>query len=93
MCKNILLCVDESAPAMRAAGLAGELARCLASDLCILTCFEPIPEYLGQPNLQRAINERIIQAEKVIAATKAELGEIPGVLSTEILEGVLPKAS
>ena len=87
MFKNILLGVDGSEHALRAAKVAGELARKLGSDLWVVVCFDPVPAYLGEPNLQQAMNLRLQQAEQVLSPALEEIGEIPGSLRKEILEG------
>jgi len=87
MFKNILLGVDGSEHALRAAKVAGELARKLGSDLWVVVCFDPVPAYLGEPNLQQAMNLRLQQAEQVLSPALEEIGVIPGSLRKEILEG------
>ena len=85
--KNILLGVDGSEHALRAARLAGDLARCMGADLRVVVSFDPVPQYLGQPFLQEAITARLVQADSILQPALAEVGEIPGVLKTDILEG------
>lgn len=87
MFKNILLGVDGSEHALRAAKVAGELARQLGSDLWVVACFDPVPAYLGEPNLQQAVNLRLQQAEDVLTPAMEEIGKIPGSLRKEVLEG------
>lgn len=87
MFKNILLGVDGSEHALRAAKVAGELARQLGSDLWVVACFDPVPAYLGEPNLQQAVNLRLQQAEDVLTPAMEEIGKIPGSLHKEVLEG------
>ena len=78
MFKNILLGVDGSEHALRAAKIAGELARQMDSDLWVVACFDPVPAYLGEPNLQQALNLRLQQGEEVLAPALEEIGKIPG---------------
>jgi len=87
MFKNILLGVDGSEHALRAAKVAGELARKLGSDVWVVACFDPVPAYLGEPNLQQAMNLRLQQAEEILNPALEEIGKIPGALRKEILEG------
>lgn len=87
MFKKILLGVDGSEHALRAAIVAGDLARLTKADVIMVTAFDPIPSYLGEPNLQEAITGRLSQAEKVLETAKQELGAIPGEITTEALEG------
>ncbi len=87
MFKNILLGVDGSVHALKAARLAGELARSLDADLRVVVAFEPVPSYLGDSNLEQVISARIRQAESILAEALQEIGEIPRPPATEILEG------
>jgi nucleotide-binding universal stress UspA family protein len=87
MFRKILLGVDGSEHALRAAKVAGELARKLGSDIWVVACFDPVPAYLGEPNLQQAVNIRLQQAEEVLTPALKEIGKIPGSLRKEVLEG------
>lgn len=87
MFHNILVGVDGSEYSFKAAKIAGEMARCMGADLWVVACFEPVPAYLGEPNLQNAITGNIAQAEGVMAAAMSEIGLIPGRLHKEMLEG------
>ena len=56
MFETILLAVDGSEHGQHAAKTAGDLARAVkARDLRIVVAYEPIPAYLGEPNLSQAI--------------------------------------
>jgi nucleotide-binding universal stress UspA family protein len=92
MFKNILLAVDGSYNASQAAKLAGSLARELKADLWIVTAFDPVPPYLGEPNMQNAINARMEVAEAVLKETLKAIGTINGELKTEVLEGPAAEA-
>jgi nucleotide-binding universal stress UspA family protein len=87
MFKNILLGIDGSEHALRAAKVTGDLARKLGSDVWVVVCFDPVPAYLGEPNLQQAVNLRLQQADDVLNPALEEIGKIPGLLRKEILEG------
>ncbi len=87
MFRNILLAVDGSEHALRAARVAGELARTLQANLRVVTVFDPVPAYLGEPMFQQATAERISRAEEVLEAALEVIGDIPGELKTEVLEG------
>ena len=50
--KTILLGIDGSEHALKAAQVAGELARCTQADMWIVVCFDSVPKYLGQPYLE-----------------------------------------
>jgi nucleotide-binding universal stress UspA family protein len=87
MFKNILVGVDGSNYAYKAAELAGEMARCTQANLWVVSCFEPVPAYLGEPNLQKTITEHINQAESVLTIAIEKIGQIPGQVHKEIIEG------
>lgn len=87
MFKNILVAVDGSEHALAAARLAGEFARHMQAELRLVTAYDPVPTYLGEPNLQRALDERFAQATQVLREAVEQIGEIPGELKTDVLEG------
>lgn len=88
MFDNILLAVDGSEHALHAARKAAELARTMKpKEFCIVVSYDAIPIYLGEPNLQSAINNRRGEAEKILSAAVKEVGVIPCEIQTEMLEG------
>jgi len=88
MFKNILLAVDGSEHALHAAKTAADLARSMDSEILrIVVAFEAVPAYLGEPNMQTAISARMKEAESVLKKATDIVGEIPGEVHTEILEG------
>ncbi|HAL16202.1 MAG TPA: universal stress protein [Anaerolineaceae bacterium] len=92
MFNNILLAVDGSEQATHAARVAGELARSLAADLTIVTVFDPVPNYLGETNLQSFVTDQRIRSERVLHEALNEVGEVTAKLITEILEGPVAEA-
>ncbi len=101
MFKNILLGVDGSAHALRAARLAGDLeVRTLLADLTlpqdarlrVVVAFDPVPSYLGEPNLQNAITARMQEAEAILKDALQAVGETPQETLTEVLEGSAAEA-
>ena len=92
MYKNILVAVDGSEHALKAARVAGDFARKMQADLRVVTAYEPVPTYLGEPNLQRALDERFAVAQQIIDNALLEIGEIPGELKTDVLEGPAAEA-
>lgn len=84
---NILLAVDGSEHSLRAAEIAGGIARQFGSDLWIVVCYDPVPSYLGEPNLQRALDERLEHTAEIMAPALTVLGDIPGNVHKETLEG------
>lgn len=88
MFNHILLGVDGSEHALRAARTAGDLARNMKSKIIrVVVAFDPIPPYLGEPNLQAAITARMKEAETILQKALEAVGETPGEVHTEILEG------
>lgn len=88
MFERILLAVDGSEHALRAARMAGNLARSMKTrNLRIVVVYDPIPPYLGDPNLQQAINARLNQARAILDAAVQEVGDVPSETHTELLEG------
>jgi nucleotide-binding universal stress UspA family protein len=87
MFERILLAVDGSDQALHAAQMAAELARAMESQqLRIVVCFDPIPAYLGQPNLQRVVDGRVVEAQEILERAIEVVGEIPGEIHTELIE-------
>ncbi len=88
MFDNILLAVDGSDHSMRAAQYAGELARALNSRMVrVVVAFEPIPEYLGEPNRQQAIDARLDKANEILRRAEEGVGKTAGEIHTELIEG------
>ena len=88
MFNHILLGVDGSEHALHAAKTAADLARGMKSNILrIVVAFDPVPPYLGEPNMQTAISARMREAETILKKAKDAVGDIPGEIHTEILEG------
>lgn len=88
MFEKLLLAVDGSEHALRAAHMAADLARTMNStELRIVVAYESIPPYLGEPNMQYAIDARMKDAQSVLDNAVKEVGKIPGKVHTEVLEG------
>jgi nucleotide-binding universal stress UspA family protein len=88
MFKRILLAVDGSDHALHAAKMAGELARNMnAESLRIVVAFSHIPSYLGEPNMQTAIDSRMKEADDILRVSLSAVGKVPGEIHTELIEG------
>lgn len=87
MFKNILVAIDGSEHGLKAAKMAGELARYTAAELWVVVAYDPLPSYLGQPQLQQAITERIQYTDQILADGMREIGKIPATLHKEVLQG------
>lgn len=87
MFENILLAVDGSDHSLKAAKLAGDLARLSGGKLRVVTAYEEVPSYLGEPNLSQTIANRTAKAEEILDKATKEIGEIPGDSELDILSG------
>lgn len=87
MFKKILLGVDGSHYSLKAAEAAAELARCTNASLRIVVAHATVPAYLGEPNFENAIVARLKESKEILEMATKTVGEIPGGLKTEILEG------
>jgi len=88
MFERILLAVDGSEQGYEAARTAADLARALKSErLRIVVVFEKIPAYLGEPNLQKAIDTRLAEAQDILQKAVEMVGDVPAEVHTELIEG------
>jgi nucleotide-binding universal stress UspA family protein len=87
MFNKILLAVDGSDHSQKAAKLAGNLARLSGGSLQMITAYDEVPSYLGEPNRSQAIAERSAEAQKIIDESTQEIGDIPSNFEAEILSG------
>ena len=93
MFDNILVGVDGSDHAQKAARLAGEMARRFNADLYVVAAFDPVPpEYLRVPVTKEALDAPREWAETILARAKTEIGEVPGQMHEKILEGPAAEA-
>ena len=87
MFARILLAVDGSEHAVRAAKVAAEMAHCMKSvELRIVVAYEPIPSFLGEPNLQLAINARLNEAQGILKKAVELVGNSHIDVHTELIE-------
>jgi len=88
MFERILLAVDGSEHGYKAARTAADLARTMSSEkLRIVVAFDKIPPFLGEPNLQRAIDSRLAEAQEILQKAVEIVGETPAEVHTELIEG------
>lgn len=88
MFERILLAVDGSDHALRAAGVAADLARAMnAKTIRIVVAYDGIPAYLGEPNLQSAIESRLKDAQDILQKAEETVGKTPAEIHTELIEG------
>jgi nucleotide-binding universal stress UspA family protein len=88
MFEKVLLAVDGSEHALRAARTAADLARTVkAKEFRVVVAYDFIPPYLGEPNMQYAIDARLEDAKSILDNAIKEVGEVPCEISTELIEG------
>ncbi len=88
MFDKILLAVDGSDHALHAARIAADMARGMKpKELRIVVAYDTIPMYLGEPNMQFAIDSRKTEADEILNAAIKEIGQVPSEIHTEIIEG------
>ncbi len=88
MFKRILLAVDGSEHALHATRKAADLARLMKpQEIRIVVAYDPIPLYLGEPNMQIAITNRKGEAEEILNMAVKEVGSVPCEIHTELIEG------
>lgn len=88
MFKNILLAVDGSEHALDAARVAASLANAMKSDtVWVLAAYDAVPSYLGEPNMQHAINARLHESKEILEKAVQAMGEVAAQVQTEPVEG------
>jgi nucleotide-binding universal stress UspA family protein len=92
MFKKILVAFDGSDHARKAATIAGELATTMKADIWVVVAYDPLPSYLGKPNIQAAIDSRVEQAKDHMKDAIQEIGGISGSMTKEIIEGPASEA-
>ena len=93
MFDKILLAVDGSEHAINAARTAADLARAMkANEVRIVAAYDFIPSYLGEPNMQYAIDARMESAKAIMQKAVDAVGDIPCEIHTEIIEGPVAEA-
>jgi nucleotide-binding universal stress UspA family protein len=63
-----------------------------ATEIRVVIAYDPIPSYLGEPNLGQAIAARMKEAEEILEKTRAVVGTTPAQFHPEILEGPAAEA-
>jgi nucleotide-binding universal stress UspA family protein len=93
MFDKILLAVDGSEHALHAARTAADLARSMkTSEIRIVTAYDFIPPYLGEPNMQYAIDARMESATTIMQKAVHAVGDVPCEIHTELIEGPAAEA-
>lgn len=87
MFKTILLGVDGSGHALKAAHVAGNLARCMQAEIWVVVSFDPIPTYLGEELTQEVNAARLEHAEQILKPALEAIGKTGTSVKHQILEG------
>lgn len=91
MFRYIVLGVDGSPPSLRAAKVAGQLARDQKARLCVVVAFQPVPDYLGKPYWEEMLSEHMAHAQEVLEKALEHVGEVEQ-LETEVIQGPASEA-
>jgi nucleotide-binding universal stress UspA family protein len=93
MFEKVLLAVDGSEHALLSARTAADLVRTVKSkELRVVVVYDFIPPYLGEPNMQYAIDARMEDAKAILENTVKAMGELPCEVHTELIEGSTAEA-
>jgi len=93
MFERILLAVDGSEHALHAAKVAGDLVRAVkAKELRIVIAYEPVPAYLGEPNLSDTISARMNGSQEILHEAEGVIGQVPVEIHSEMIEGQIADA-
>lgn len=93
MFEKVLLAVDGSDHALHAASVAADLARTMnAKEFRIVVAYDFIPPYLGEPNMQYAIDARMEVAKSILERAVEAVGKLPCEVHTEVIEGSAAEA-
>jgi nucleotide-binding universal stress UspA family protein len=88
MFEKVLLAVDGSEHALLSARTAADLARAMNSkEFRIVVVYDFIPPYLGEPNMQYAVDARMEEAKAVMHKAVDAVSDIPCEIHTEFIEG------
>jgi len=88
MFENILLAVDGSEHAMKAAQAASNLANAMNSQtLRIVVAYDTIPVHIGDPYMQNAVNARVSETEEILQRVVQVVWAISAQIYTEMIEG------
>lgn len=92
MFEKILVAVDGSEHGLKAAKMAGDLARQTQARVWVVVAFEPLPAYMGVSHMDTIMAARLADTQEILGNALAALGEIPGQVIPDPLEGPAAEA-
>lgn len=92
MFKSILVATDGSEQADQAVQLASSIAGKYGAKLTVISAFEPVPSYYGEPYFSEAIEKNTLWARDVVDRAISMLGEAGGAAESTIIQGPAAEA-
>jgi len=89
---RIMVPVDGSEHATKAAGYATDMARLMDSEILLIHCHKSFPAILGEPYFQRAIDKILKKSSELLDPYKKIVQEAGVTVTDRILEGPAARA-
>ncbi len=89
---RIMVPVDGSEHATKAAGYATDMARLMNSEILLIHCHKPFPAILGEPYFQRAIDKILKKSGELLDPYKKLVQDAKVTVTDRILEGPAARA-
>jgi len=89
---KIMVPVDGSEYATRAARYATDMARLMDSEILLIHCHKPFPAILGEPYFQKAINKILKKSSELLDPYKKIVQDAGVTVTDRILEGPAARA-
>ena len=89
---KIMVPVDGSEHATKAAGYATDMARLMDSEILLIHCHKPFPAILGEPYFQRAIDKILKKSSELLDPYKKIVRDAGVTFIDRILEGPAAEA-
>ena len=89
---KIMVPVDGSEYATRAARYATDMARLMDSEILLIHCHKPFPAILGEPYFQKAINKILKKSSELLDPYKKIVQDAGVTVTDRILEGPAAQA-
>ncbi len=89
---RIMVPVDGSEHATKAAGYAADMAQLMNSEILLIHCHKPFPAILGEPYFQRAIDKILKKSGELLDPYKKLVQDAKVAVTDRILEGPAARA-